>query len=57
MSTSTRVGIIGAGAIAMYGHIPGIKKHPHGSVVAVCDTNQPAICEKRGKQIMTSHLD
>lgn len=40
MSTSTRVGIIGAGAIAMYGHIPGIKKHPHGSVVAVCDTNQ-----------------
>jgi hypothetical protein len=24
----------------MNGHIPGIKKHPHGSVVAVCDTNQ-----------------
>ena len=36
----TRVGIIGAGAIAMHGHIPGIKKHADGQVVAVCDTNK-----------------
>jgi predicted dehydrogenase len=40
MSNPTRVGVIGAGAIAMYGHIPGIKRHPQGSVVAVCDTNK-----------------
>ncbi|NBU63291.1 MAG: gfo/Idh/MocA family oxidoreductase, partial [Chloroflexia bacterium] len=39
MSNPTRIGIIGAGAIAMYGHIPGFKRHSDAQVVAVCDTN------------------
>lgn len=50
MSKPVRVGIIGAGAIAMHGHIPGIKRHPHGSVVAVCDTNQ-----ERAASLASSH--
>jgi predicted dehydrogenase len=38
MST-LRIGVIGAGAIATLGHIPGFQKIAGVSVVAVCDTN------------------
>ncbi|GAB4117136.1 MAG: Gfo/Idh/MocA family oxidoreductase [Roseiflexaceae bacterium] len=34
-----RVGIVGAGAIAMYGHIPSFQASPGAEIVAICDTN------------------
>ncbi len=50
MSNPTRIGIIGAGAIAMHGHIPGFKRHSDAQVVAVCDTNS-----ERANALATSH--
>lgn len=39
MSTPLRVGVVGAGAIAIYGHIPGYQKVDGVEVTAICDTN------------------
>ncbi len=39
MSTSTRIGVVGAGAIAVYGHIPSFQAAPGTEIVAICDTN------------------
>ncbi|HEU5090828.1 MAG TPA: Gfo/Idh/MocA family oxidoreductase [Roseiflexaceae bacterium] len=39
MTTPFRIGIVGAGAIATYGHIPGFQAAPGTEVVAICDTN------------------
>ena len=35
-----RVGIIGAGAIAVHGHIPGYQALDDVEVVAICDVNE-----------------
>ncbi len=40
MTTPLRIGVIGAGAIATLGHIPGFSKLPNVQVVAICDTNR-----------------
>jgi predicted dehydrogenase len=34
-----RVALIGAGAVAVQNHIPGIRSHPQGQVVALCDSD------------------
>lgn len=39
MTTPIRIGIIGAGAIATHGHIPGFQRIPNVEIVAVCDAN------------------
>lgn len=39
MTTPLRIGVIGAGAIATLGHIPGFQKLPDVQVAAICDTN------------------
>jgi predicted dehydrogenase len=38
-----RVALIGSGGIAVQNHIPGIRLHPEGEVVALCDTNAQAL--------------
>lgn len=39
MTTPLRIGVVGAGAIATLGHIPGFQRLPNVEVAAVCDTN------------------
>lgn len=39
MTTPVRIGVIGAGAIATYGHIPAFQSNPNAQIVAICDTN------------------
>jgi predicted dehydrogenase len=39
MTTPFRIGVVGAGAIATYGHIPGFQAAPNTQIVAICDTN------------------
>lgn len=41
-----RIGIIGAGAVSDYHHVPGIRLDPRAELVAVCDPNE-ALLEKR----------
>jgi predicted dehydrogenase len=38
-----RVALIGTGAIAVQNHIPGIRLHPDGEVVALCDPDPRAL--------------
>lgn len=39
MSTPIKIGIVGAGAIAVHGHIPSFQASPGAEIVAICDTN------------------
>jgi predicted dehydrogenase len=39
MTTPLRIGVIGAGAIATLGHIPGFQRLPDVQVAAICDAN------------------
>ena len=41
-----RVGIIGAGAVSDYHHVPGINLDPRAEVVAACDMSE-ALLERR----------
>ena len=41
-----RVGIIGAGAVSDYHHVPGIDLDPRAEVVAACDMSE-ALLERR----------
>jgi predicted dehydrogenase len=41
-----RIGIIGAGAVSDYHHVPGIRLDPRATLAAVADTD-PALLEKR----------
>src|SRR5437868_8484961 len=38
-----RVAMIGAGGVAVQNHIPGIRTHPQGEVIALCDPNPQAL--------------
>jgi predicted dehydrogenase len=38
-----RVALIGTGSIAVQNHIPGIRLHPQGEVVALCDSDPRAL--------------
>lgn len=39
MTTSIRIGVVGAGAIAIHGHIPSFQAAPGAQIAAICDTN------------------
>lgn len=39
MTTPLRIGVVGAGAIATLGHIPGFQRLPGVTVAAICDAN------------------
>jgi predicted dehydrogenase len=58
MATPLRIGVVGAGAIATYGHIPGFQKLPGVEVAAVCDANlERAQATARRFGIPTAHAD
>ncbi len=40
-----RVAMIGTGGVAVQNHIPGIRTHPQGEVVALCDPNPQALAK------------
>ena len=48
MSDKVRIGIIGAGAVSDYHHVPGINIDPRCELVAICDPNE-ALLEQRQK--------
>jgi len=46
MSDKVRIGIIGAGAVSDYHHVPGINIDPRAELVSICDPNEELL-EKR----------
>src|SRR5262245_45049072 len=44
-----RVGIIGAGAVSDYHHLPGIRLDPRATLGGVCDTD-PSLLERRASE-------
>ena len=44
-----RIGIIGAGAVSDYHHVPGIRLDPRAQLVAACDTSAELLEQRRGQ--------
>ena len=44
-----RIGIIGAGAVSEYHHVPGIRIDPRAELTAVCDTSQELLDKRRSE--------
>ena len=42
-----RYGIIGAGAVSDYHHVPGIRLDSRASLAAVCDPNEELLAKRR----------
>src|SRR5215471_8020312 len=40
-----RVAMIGTGGVALQNHIPGIRIHPEGEIVALCDASPEAVAK------------
>jgi len=47
MAGKVRIAIIGAGAVADYHHVPGIKLDPRAELVAVCDPNEQLLEQRQ----------
>src|SRR5205085_4826071 len=47
MSSKVRIAIIGAGAVADYHHVPGIRLDPRAELVAVCDPNEQLLAQRQ----------
>ena len=47
MSDKVRIAIIGAGAVADYHHVPGIRIDPRAELVAICDPNQELLAKRQ----------
>ncbi len=46
MPSHVRYGIIGAGAVSDFHHVPGIKLDPRASLVAICDPNAALMAQR-----------
>ena len=47
MTDKVRYGIIGAGAVSDYHHVPGINIDPRAELVAICDPNQELMQQRQ----------
>ncbi len=47
MSDNVRIAMVGAGAVADYHHVPGIRVDPRAELVAVCDPNQELLQQRQ----------
>src|SRR6516225_9344211 len=47
MANKVRIAIIGAGAVADYHHVPGIRLDPRAELVAACDPNQQLLTRRQ----------
>ena len=49
MSDKVRIGIIGAGAVSDYHHVPGIRIDDRCELVAICDPNEALLEQRKGE--------
>ena len=49
MTQTVRIGIIGAGAVSDYHHVPGINIDPRAELVAVCDPNETLLEQRKSE--------
>ncbi len=49
MTQTVRIGIIGAGAVSDYHHVPGINIDPRAELVAVCDPNETLLKQRESE--------
>lgn len=58
---TVRIGIVGAGAVSDYHHVPGIRIDPRAELVAVCDPNDSLLEQRKGDwdvdRVYTNHED
>jgi len=47
MADTVRIAIIGAGAVADYHHVPGIRIDPRAELVAACDPNEELLAKRQ----------
>ncbi|MBI5760467.1 MAG: Gfo/Idh/MocA family oxidoreductase, partial [Planctomycetales bacterium] len=47
MPSKIRIAIIGAGAVADYHHVPGIRIDPRAELVAACDPNETLLAQRQ----------
>ncbi len=47
MSDTVRIAMIGAGQVADYHHVPGIRIDPRAELVAVCDPNETLLAQRQ----------
>ena len=47
MPSTIRIAIIGAGAVADYHHVPGIRIDPRAELVAACDPNETLLAQRQ----------
>ena len=47
MANKVRIAIIGAGAVADYHHVPGIRLDPRAELVAACDPNEQLLARRK----------
>src|SRR5207253_10826764 len=47
MTKKVRIAIIGAGAVADYHHVPGIRLDPRAELVAACDPNEQLLQKRK----------
>ncbi|WP_299468253.1 Gfo/Idh/MocA family oxidoreductase [uncultured Gimesia sp.] len=60
MTDSVRIGIIGAGAVSDYHHVPGINLDPRAELVAICDPNSELLAKRQsdwGKTKTTTNYE
>lgn len=49
MSDKVRIGIIGAGAVSDYHHVPGVNIDPRAELVSVCDPNEELLAKRQAE--------
>ena len=47
MTETVRIGIIGAGAVSDYHHVPGINIDPRAELVSICDPNEELLAKRQ----------
>src|SRR5207237_9945637 len=47
MASKVRIAIIGAGAVADYHHVPGIRIDPRAELVAACDPHEQLLAKRK----------
>src|SRR5688572_26575084 len=49
MAGQVRIGIIGAGLVSDFHHVPGIRLDPRAELVSVCDPNEQLLAQRKAE--------